>query len=77
MKIKQCTDADCSIMQQHLFVFVDLFFFWKIISAAVLPNQCKQTAIDGAELCVTVMSSFLFIYAALQEKSHQAPLSHF
>lgn len=25
MKIKRCTDVDGSIIQQHLFVFVDLF----------------------------------------------------
>lgn len=38
MKIKHCTDVDGSIIQQHLFVFVDLFF----LSENVRKNWQKR-----------------------------------
>lgn len=62
MKIKHCTDVDGSIIQQHLFVFVDLFF----LSENVTRNWLKRWS-GAARRSPSV--SLLFIYAELWETS--------
>lgn len=64
MKIKHCSDVDGSIIQQHLFVFVDLFFLQKM--SPKLAEMMKQSC---SPLHFTLPPQRLFIYAELWEIS--------
>lgn len=62
MKIKHCTDVDGSIIQQHLFVFVDLFF----LSKCHKKNWQKRWSRAARR---SPSAALLFIYAELWEMS--------
>ena len=62
MKNKHGTDTKCSIIQQHLFVFVDLSFLLRSYNVNTGPPKLVQKNLkkkqpgrkrDGAELQVT------------------------
>lgn len=61
MKNKHRTDTVCSIIQQHLFVFVDFVFLISKANINSSPPKLVQTVRenDGAELLVTSLKSLL------------------
>lgn len=68
MKIKHCTDVDGSIIQQHLFVFVDLLFLSENVTKKLgetMERSCSPLPFSLPPQRLNL----LFIYAELWEMS--------